>query len=212
MFLLNKNIVGKMWNAQFMKNNSLWKHVCSVLIVESLWWGHQTFNLGVLFTKKQTWIFKPVWTCHNSSLFECRSPFSAHSSGCGVVTPAHIPPAQHQIPYFYFCEPRPRAMADEVPLIEVRTQTALQQTLLPFEPERFALLHLHRSLQIIYIIHRYDWNVAGVYSFLRARDQDMLSLCCYATRREHVERRTDEIFFLSPTSACGQIRGFIAYP
>ena len=70
------------------------------LIVESLWWGHQTFNLGVLFTKKQTWIFKPVWTCHNSSLFECRSPFSAHSSGCGVVTPAHIPPAQHQIHNF----------------------------------------------------------------------------------------------------------------
>ena len=87
-------------------------------------------------------------------------------------------------------------MADEVPLIEVRTQTALQQTLLPFEPERFALLQIHRSLQIIYLIHRYDWKVAGIYSFLRARDQDMLSMCCYATRREHVERRTDEIFFL----------------
>ena len=102
------------------------------------------------------------------------------------------------VKYFYFREPRPRAMADEVPLIAVRTQTALQQTLLPFEPERFALLHLHRSLQIIYIIHRYDWNVAGVYSFLRARDQDMLSLCCYATRREHVERRTDENFSCHP--------------
>ena len=114
-----------------------------------------------------------------------------------MVTPAQIPPAQHQIPYFYFCEPRPRAMADEVPLIEVRTQTALQQTLLPFEPERFALLHLHRSLQIIYLIHRYDWNVAGIYSFLRARDQDMLSLCCYATRREHVERRTDDFFLVT---------------
>ena len=155
----------------------------------------------------------------------------------GVTTPAlFVPPSHHLywfvgrrhsltgfesqrnqykqlfVKYFYFREPRPRALADEVPLIAVRTQTALQQTLLPFEPERFALLHLHRSLQIIYIIHRYDWNVAGVYSFLRARDQDMQSLCCYATRREHVERRTDENFFLSPTAACGQIRGFIAYP
>ena len=56
MFLLNKNIVGKMWNAQFMKNNSLWKHVCSVFCYEFLWCEHQTFNWGFV-CQKQTWLF-----------------------------------------------------------------------------------------------------------------------------------------------------------
>jgi hypothetical protein len=91
-------------------------------------------------------------------------------------------------------------LADEIPQQDSRAKSVMPQP----SATRYDTLWTNMSLFIVFHLQRWVWKERGVYSFLCKLDREHVANTCYASRREHLERITDDVMILSPTHDNGE--------
>ena len=82
--------------------------------------------------------------------------------------------------------------SDEVPMVPTRTRRVFAVIKFPFDAVRMLAMH-HSLLYVTYRILRYQWNCAGVVSYLEAHDRYSLAVTNFAAWDEYAKRITDDL-------------------
>ena len=101
-------------------------------------------------------------------------------------------------------------MSDEIPDQQTEAQSVLQIRILPFHAERFGSLKTTPLFFLTYQLHRWQWNELGVCPFLTDNDRHRVACTCCGAYTEHIERRTDDSFNLSPLAVNGEVGRHLA--
>ena len=81
-----------------------------------------------------------------------------------------------------------------------RGQSTLQVCQLPFDPDRARTFVTVPLLISVFHICRYQWSERGVFVYLTFQEQTQVALVNWSAWNETSERRSDDLFNLSPAA------------
>ena len=93
---------------------------------------------------------------------------------------------------------------DELPDASTPATQVLGVFFLPHDIGRAQRWTTDSFLQVIFNVCRYSWHTHGVYPFLTESDKQSLAIVSWNCWSETAERRSDDLFNLSPLAHEGQ--------